>query len=443
MSKFIYPPVASRIKSLIHAGRFIKNPISIIDLALERYGSTYTFFMGGVQKAILTVDPLAARHVLQKHHKTYEKSAIVTDILGKYVGQGLLTAEGDFWLRQRRLIQPGFQKQRIESLRRLMKIEVDQCMEAWAVKAESSQPFDAYEEMNRLTFRIVASTLFSTSLEEHGLNRLSELISTLQSFIIREVRQPYKRWWFNVSGKTRRHLKMALGARDIIRAVIQERRKEENKPDDLLTMLLESVYEDTGEGMNDEQLIDECLILFVAGHETSANALSWMIYLLGKHPHMLEKIYHTPPEAGSAQIRNVIYETLRLYPPGWVVDRISLEEDQVLDFLLPKNTMWVIYIRGMHRNPKYWKAPNQFIPDRWSDTQLNKEAFMPFGAGPRLCIGEHFAMMEMELILSEILRRWHFRLLVDAVHEKPLVTLRPEEKVMISISRISDSPDNF
>ncbi len=437
MSKYVYPPVASRIKGLIHAGRFIKNPIGIIDGALKEYGSTYTFFMGGVQKAILTTDPKAVRHVLQKHHKTYEKSAIVTDILGKYVGHGLLTATGDYWLRQRRLIQPGFQKQRIESLRLLMQTEVDRCMKGWEQKAKSKQPFDAYEEMNQLTFRIVASTLFSTSLEEHGLLHLSELISTLQDFIIREVRQPYKRWWFKISGKIRQHLEMASGAREVIRAVIQDRKREQNKPDDLLTMLLESVYEDTGEGMDDEQLIDECLILFVAGHETSANALSWMIYLLGKHPDEMRRIKAASEPTRSVLLRNVIYETLRLYPPGWVVDRISLTVDQVLTYTLPVDTMWMIYIRGMHRNPSYWEVPDNFVPDRWSDPHLNKEAYMPFGAGPRLCIGEHFAMMEMELILSDILRLWDFQLLAEVVHEKPLVTLRPDEPILISIRSAS------
>jgi cytochrome P450 len=442
MSPNKYPPQASRIQSLINAGRFIENPIAIIDQAVESFGSTYTFFMGGVQKAVLTTDPKAARHILQKNHKAYEKSEIVTDILGKYVGQGLLTATGDYWLRQRRLIQPGFQKQRIEALRLLMKTEVDRCMRGWTEKAKLQESFDAYEEMNHLTFRIVASTLFSSSLEEHGLLQLSELISTLQSFIIREIRQPYKRWWLQISGQVRKHRDMAAGARQIILAVIQERRNQKDQPDDLLTMLLDSRYEDTGEGMDDETLIDECLIMFVAGHETSANALSWMIYLLGKHPEEVDRVKHANEENKSTFIRNIVFETLRLYPPGWIVDRISKSVDQVLDYTLPSETTWVIYIRGMHRNPQYWDQPDHFIPERWTNPDLNKEAYMPFGAGPRLCIGEHFAMMEMELIMSEILRLWNIELLVDVVHEKPLVTLRPQERVLISIHPINASRDN-
>lgn len=432
-SGYHLPPLASRVKYILRAGQFIKNPFPIIDDALERLGPTYTFYMGGIQKATLTIDPDAVKHVLQKHHRLYEKSAIVTDLLAKYTGRGLLTSTGAYWLKQRRLIQPGFHKRRIEALTALMQHEVDQCMDRWAAYAASGASFDAYVEMNRLTFRIVARTLFGTSLEEADLNRLSELVSTLQSFIVREVRQPYLRWWYKVHGDIRHHISLAHEARHIILNVIQQRKKSSERPDDLLTMLLESRYEDTGLGMDDQQLIDECLILFVAGHETSANALSWMIYCLGKHPDILRHLQNADNEGQARGIHNTVLETLRLYPPAWVVDRISLADDQVLDYSLPKGTIWIIYIRGMHRHPQYWEAPDQFIPERWNQPDINTDAFMPFGAGPRLCIGEHFAMMEMEMILTAIIRHWDFTLCNMDVHEKPLVTLRPLEPVLIQI----------
>jgi cytochrome P450 len=434
MSHSTYPPVASRIRSIINANRFIKNPLPILDLAVSKLGSTYAFYMGGFEKAILTIDPKAARYVLQKHHKAYEKSAIATDILARYVGKGLLTSTGEDWLRQRRLIQPGFQRRRIESLQTLMKTEVDDCMTQWMIHAANGVVLDAYREMNQLTFRIIARALFSDSIQEKDLAELSELISTLQAYIIKEVRQPHKRWWFKFSGITAKHVLLAKGARDLIRNVIRERRATTAWPDDLLTMLLETKYEDSGLGMDEEKLIDECLILFVAGHETSANALSWMIYLLGNHPVEYERLQKADPAVQPAMIRNVIEETMRLYSPAWVVDRISLEEDEVLGYKLPKGTVWVIYIRGMHRHPDYWDQPEQFIPDRWNDPNLNREAYMPFGAGPRLCIGEHFAMMEMQLILTTIVNRWNFKLISKEVQEKPLVTLRPGSEIYISVS---------
>ena len=185
--------------------------------------------------------------------------------------------------------------------------------------------------------------------------------------------------------------------------------------------------------MQDDQLIDECLILFVAGHETSANALSWMIYLLGKHQQEWRKLREATMEQAPALIRNVILETMRLYPPGWVIDRISMEDDVVEGFYLPKGTVWLIYIRGMHRHPEYWKDPDAFLPDRWNNEEIHREVYMPFGAGPRLCIGEHFAMMEMQMIMSAIVGRWDFRLLVEEVEEKPLVTLRPGAEIWVEI----------
>ena len=135
------------------------------------------------------------------------------------------------------------------------------------------------------------------------------------------------------------------------------------------------------------------------------------------------------------RIKNVIDETMRLYPPAWIVDRVSLEDDHVLDYHIPKGTMWLLYIRGMHRHPTYWSDPEQFIPDRWNDPDMGKEAYMPFGSGPRMCIGEHFALMEMQIILTEIVNRFDLTLLTKTISEKPLVTLRPLEPVLISIKR--------
>ncbi len=391
--------------------------------------------MGGIQKAVLTIDPVAVRHVLQKNHRIYEKSALVTDLLAKYTGRGLLTATGDMWLRQRRLIQPGFHRKRIEALQPLMQTEIDNWMSRWNDFADRHQAFDAYTEMNHLTFRIIGKALFSTSLDEHDLTTLSKLISTIQSHIVKEVRQPWIRWWYKLGGRIARHIQLAATARDIIRHVIRERRLIHDMPDDLLTMLLEAKYEDTDLGMEEEQLIDECLILFVAGHETSANALSWSLYLLGKNKDYLNRIQEADETQQPILIRQVILETLRLYPPAWVVDRISLQEDHVLDYTLPKGTVWIIYIRGMHRNPAYWDNAEVFSPDRWEGEDLHHEGYMPFGSGPRLCIGEHFALMEMQLILTSIIQHWDFNLEVKDVEEKPLVTLRPASEVLISIQR--------
>lgn len=461
MSSSTFPPTVPRYQSLLNVSKFIKNPFPVLDEAVDVFGKTYSFFMGGAQKAVLTVDADVIKQVLQKHHRLYEKSEIVTDILAKYVGKGLLTATGDQWLRQRRLIQPGFHRKRIEALESLMRIEIDACMEKWKLKSANNEKFDVYAEMNNLTFAIVARTLFSTSLEAAGLHDLSGLISTIQGFIVREVRQPYKRWWYNLTGQTKHHIALANSARELIRQNILQRKNQSEQPDDLLAMLLEARYEDNGQPMAEEQLIDECLILFVAGHETAANAMAWMMYLLGKHPAEWKKLREAANYelriselrlvgaddlrfAGASPattdktylntlLRNVVMETLRLYPPAWVVDRVSLEADDINEWHFPKGTTWIIYIRGMHRQPEYWPLPDQFIPERWDRPDVQKDAFMPFGAGPRLCIGEHFAMMEMQVILESIVKRFDFELKTAVVKDKPLVTLRPDRPILIQL----------
>jgi cytochrome P450 len=452
MSYDFFPPTVPRYRSILNVSKFIKNPFPVLDEAVDAFGKTYSFFMGGAQKAVLTVDAEIIKQVLQKHHRIYEKSEIVTDILAKYVGKGLLTNIGDQWLRQRRLIQPGFHRKRIESLESLMRIEIDACMEIWKIKSAQQEIFDVFVEMNKLTFAIVARTLFSTSLEASGLHQLSELISTIQDFIVKEVRQPYKRWWYALTGQTKHHVGLAHSARELIRQNITLRKNATEQPDDLLGMLLEARYEDTGQPMDEEQLIDECLILFVAGHETSANAMAWMIYLLGKHPAEWKKLREASKSVSSSfdsgfagaspastslastnVMRNVVLETLRLHPPAWVVDRVSLADDDINDWHFPKGTIWIIYIRGMHRQPEYWPLPDDFIPERWDRPDVQKDAFMPFGAGPRLCIGEHFAMMEMQVILESIVKCFDFELKTAVVKDKPLVTLRPDRPIMIQL----------
>lgn len=448
MSVYRYPPIIPRGPTLLKAARFIHNPIPILDEHVQNYGETYTFFMGGMRKSIVTADPQFVSHILQKNHRAYEKSALQTDILSQYIGHGLLTAKGDFWLRQRRLIQPGFHKQRLEGLTKLMVDEANEYFDQLAQRVgPKGMEVDIYTEMNILTFRIIAKTLFSTSLEEGRLKRLRWLIEHVQSFIIREVRQPFLHWWFVLSGQIKKHIQLAHQSFDIIGEMVDLRKNEEGKYSDLLDMLLEARYEDTGEGMSRQQLIEESLILFTAGHETSANALSWAIALLAQHPEhagqVEAEVQHilggremtTTDLSGLTYTKQVIQETMRLYPPAWVTDRVSLVDDSFGDFDIPAGTLYILYLYGLHRSPIYWENPDQFQPDRFSETKKDnfpKLAYKPFGAGPRLCIGNHFAMMEMQVILAEFWRRFQVELIAEP-EMAPMITLRPRGGVWVKI----------
>ena len=431
-----WPQAVPKYRSFANATKFISNPIPILSRQLEQYGDSYTFYMGGMKKSIVTADADFVQHVLQKGHRKYQKSYIQTETLAEYIGRGLLTAEGPYWLKQRRLIQPGFHRNTLAGLTALMRDEIEATLDQWPV---SDQPVNIYEMLNHLTFRIVARSLFSTDLDEHGLQELSDLITVVQEFIIREVRQPFFHWWFKMSGLIRKHIALAHNAQSIIQKVIDARRQAPSHADDLMNMLLAARYED-GSPMSDQQLIDESLILFVAGHETSANAMSWTLYLLCQYPEILEKLAAEISEVvGDKQInfedisrlqymRQVIEESMRLFPPAWVSDRVSIEDDEICGFSFPANTIVILYFYGLHHNPKYWDRPEEFNPDRF-DPKFNKErhpfAYAPFGGGPRLCIGNHFAMMEMQLMLAEIVRRFNFTMEQKALDLQPLVTLRP------------------
>lgn len=221
-------------------------------------------------------------------------------------------------------------------------------------------------------------------------------------------------------------------------------------------MLLETRYEDTGEGMTDQQLLEESLILFVAGHETSANALAWTWYILCQHPEVVEKIRaeiktvlgdQTPTFETITQLEylhQVIQESMRLYPPAWITDRIPIEDDECEGHFLPKDKIVGIYIYGVHHSPLYWPDPEKFDPARFTKEEIKNRpayAYLPFGGGPRFCIGSNFAMMEMQLILSRMIQRFDIELVPDQMIElSPLITLRPKNGIHVQVKQREIQP---
>ncbi len=438
------PPTVPRWISISRALNFVSNPIPILSQNLETYGPTYQFHIGGIKRGIVTCDARVIQHVLQKNHRNYHKSDIQRKILAQFVGYGLLTADGDFWLRQRRLIQPGFHRDRINNLTSLMQQEIRQFYDDLADKARSNPHQNIHREMHRLAFRIVAKTLFSTSIEETQLEQLASQITQLQAFIIKLVRQPYAKWWYRFSGEIKRHLEIAEQTRAVIRKIIRKRMLSGEVEDDLLQMLVESRYQDNGKPMSEGQVLDECLIIFVAGHETSANALSWAIQLLSTHPDSHQALLNEVStianldQIGSDEIhrlpctKQVIEESMRLYPPGWVLDRVAIEDDAVAGWKIAAGSTLFLYVYGAHHSAKYWSRPERFTPERFSENNRENQtafSYLPFGGGPRLCIGNHFAMLEMQLVLSQFVKRFAFSPHAKVVPVEPLITLRPKQGI--------------
>ena len=441
-------PQIPRWISLRNSLRFAHNPIPTLDQYVAEYGPTFEFYLGGMVKGMLTTDPGLAQHVLQKEHRKWRKSPIQTERLGHFLGNGLLTSDGDYWLRQRRLIQPGFHRKRLEGLTGIMNREIDDFLEQrFGPALAAGQPIDMSPMMMELAFRVVAKSLFTTDLNDEDLALLRDTVTVLQGFITRTFRQPYLIPWFHLSGQYRKHEALADRFDRIILKNIHARKSSGERCDDLLQMLLEARYEDTGEGMTDRQLTEESAILFVAGHETTANALSWTWYLLGQHPEVVELLRKEHEavlggrEPGFDDLprleytQQVIDEAMRLYPPAWITDRLCVEDDQYGDLPLPKGSRVVAYIYGIHRRPSLWEAPEAFRPERFS-RERRKEyhpfAYMPFGGGPRLCIGNNFALMEMQLVLVKMLRRYELESVPGFEPElQPLITLRPGNGVLM------------
>jgi cytochrome P450 len=410
--------------------------------SMARFGGTY-FVNLGMMRVIATQDPGLIEHVLKNNHRKYQKSAIQTDYLGRFLGKGLLTVNGDYWLKQRRLIQPGFHMDKVHALYGIMENTVSRFLKDFPIGT-----IDIYPLMHRLAFDMVIDTLFNVDVPADKRAKLGSFISEVQEFVIKDVRQPYNRWWFRLSGEMNANLKKAEGAREVIRFLIRQRTSSHSRYNDLLDMLLDARYEDTGEPMTETQVIDEILILLIAGHETTANALAWSLYLLAHNRDELQALRHATATISLNEVvmnpalSAVIKESMRLYPPAWISDRVALEDDVYNNHTIPKGTVIVSFYYGLHRDPKYWHAPATFQPARFlgEAEKSTKKNFYPFGAGPRLCIGNNFAMAEMSIFLQAFLKHFDVQPGNRAPVIRPLVTLRPDRVELRVQPRAEEAP---
>src|SRR5688500_5682318 len=285
MKNYQLPEGYTLLQSFVRTYKQVKDPIGSMAENMDKFGATYAVNLGS-KRLIATQDPGFIDYVLKTNHKNYFKSAILTEQLGRFLGKGLLTSNGEYWLKQRRLIQPGFHIDKIHALYAIIKKTIDQFL----LSFPTGEKVDVYPMMNTLAFEIVINTLFNIKVPPGTREELSRFITETQDFVIKDIRQPHKSWWFKLSGEVRDNLRKAAGARRIIQSIITTRKNSGQKFNDLLDMLLDARYEDTGLPMAESQVIDEILILLIAGHETTANALSWTLYLLAHHRIELEKL---------------------------------------------------------------------------------------------------------------------------------------------------------
>jgi cytochrome P450 len=438
---------------LAKSRQIYKDPLPFHRDNFQKYGNTFKISPKPGLMIHFTCDEKITQHILQKNQKNFHKSSLQTEDLGKYIGHGLLTENGEKWRANRKLIQPAFYKKSISSLMKTM----DQVIDEELDKIKLDHVTDVYSVFNDLAFKVVARSLFDLAdidnLEDK-ISRLQFITEKAQKTLIKELRIPWMKWYFDrewLSGeKSIPHaLDLIEEGRDILRNIINNRRKSDRAPGDLLDMLLHSTYED-GSYMEDDQLIDEILVLFIAGHETTANALSFAAQLLAHHPETILKankeIIHLNNEdlmkglMDMPYIKQCVEETLRLYPPAYVTDRVALEADSCENIEIKKGSIWLVSFYEMHRRKDLWDEPETFNPDRFESSKAKeyRDFYFPFGAGPRMCVGNNFAVFEMVLVIARMLERFDITPVHDQIDYHPLITLKPRGADLIFKKR-SDS----
>lgn len=436
-------PEVSFFRFLRHSGRIVKNPLPFHHKNFEEKGDTFRLKIGLARSVIFSRDARLLEYVLQKNHKNYIKSEIQTKDLAKYVGKGLLTSDGEHWRRQRKLIQPAFHKKQLANLLNSIKAAIN----AEFNKIKEGGEIDIFPVFNDLAFQVVVQSLFTGAASQKEIDRLQYITEENQKMLVRELRQPYLRWYFRASGKLGKYLQLTSESRDILRAIVSRRRQSGKKPGDLLDMLLKAEYDD-GSFMDDEQLIDEILILFVAGHETTSNALTFTCELLAMYPIWQEKIFEEACRLRSEDLdlmsfvsqskitQHVIEEAMRMYPPAYFMDRVNIEADEFEGVKFPPGSNLLFSLYEIHRHPELWEKPDEFRPERFAEggKQYSSQYF-PFGAGPRKCIGNNFAMFEMIIAISEFISRYRIISVSNNIEIKPLITLKPENAFLRIIKR--------
>jgi cytochrome P450 len=423
--------------------------VQVLAQYTKTFGDTFRIYLGGLKEAIITIDPAVIGHVLKTNAENYQKSEIQVKRMGHFLGKGLLTTHGEAWRTQRRLIQKGFDRKQLDALSSIMQDSLADSMRDFDRQVQSG-PVDIYPQLMKITFAMVARSLFGARLKDEDIDLVSHTICTVQEFIVQQTLQPYLNPWFAASGKLRKHEDMRTGADAILMEYIKKRRNEP-PGNDLLQTLMDARYSD-GEGMPDKLVLSESMQLLVAGHETSSNALSWLFYLLSSRPDCLERVRQEfdavlgdrPLNHGDVPkfefTTQVIQEGLRLYPPFWMIDRMAVADDKAGDLVIPRGSMVIVYVYGAHHAPRYWENPENFDTERF--TKANEKSrtpftYLPFGGGPRGCIGGNYAMLQILMILSDLLRKYDFQLAPgQTIEARPMVILRPKHGIRMTFTPV-------
>lgn len=443
------PPITGLRDTLRVFREFSRDPLGRLMRLHDEYGDTVQISGGGISN-VFTRDPEVMHEVMVKQAVHFGKDKDYTDPqkgMAAFLGNGLLTSNGDFWRRQRKLVAPSLHTRRIESYAQTISDYTVQGVTGWRDGAR----LDISAEMKHITLRIVGKSLFNAEVEADS-KMVAGAMDVFQDLMMNMPLAMLPAWIPTPLRLRARGAKRNLD--QMVYRLINERRASDEDYGDLLSMLLMAETED-GERMSDQQARDEIVTLFLAGHETTANTLNWTWMLLAQHPEAEARLHaeldtvlegRTPTLADLKNLpytEMVIKESLRLYPPAWTYSRLALNDVEVAGYTIPAGTTVGIHAYAAHRNPALWDDAEAFIPERFDPAnadQLPRHAYVPFGGGPRICIGYAFALMEAQLMLATIASR--YRLLLSpgqTVEMLPLITLNPKGGLPMTVqSRRTD-----
>lgn len=410
------------------------------------------YFRVASRRSMLLSHPDDIEQVLVAENRRFVKNYALI-FLRPLLGKGLLLNEGAAWLRQRRLIQPAFSKARVESYAPAMVECAARMLDSWCERGEQATERDLFAAISHLTMEIAGRTLLGVEVTGQHAEMSRELDAVMFDFLARfgsPLRVPD---WLPTPQNLR--LRGTIARMDkILQGLIEQRRSEGAGGIDFLSLLLSARDEEDGRGIDDRQIRDEVMTMFLAGHETTATALSWTCYLLARHPEVQERVHaeaiavcgNRGPEVADmprlAYCERVIKEAMRLFPPAYVIGRRPMADITIGKHFIPANTNVLMSQWIVHRDPRWFPDPLRFHPDRWSEDavgRLPKYAYFPFGGGPRVCIGNGFAIFEAVLVLAMIGARYQLELLSnEPVRLQPAVTLRPGEPIRVRVRRRSE-----
>jgi len=418
--------------------------LAFITSLARTYGDLVTYRIGG-ETIFLVNDPAEVKDILVTQNRNFTKSRGLERVK-RLLGNGLLTSEGAEHLRQRRLMQPAFHRERIAGYGETMVMYADRARSGW----REGETRDIAQEMMRLTLSIAGKTLFDVDIEKQAEEVGEAMNDVMESFWTSML--PFADFLERMPIPKLRRARMARARLDrIIYAMIAERHASGRDHGDLLSMLLDAQDEEAGgRRMTDTQVRDEAMTILLAGHETTANALTWTWYLLSQTPAVEAKLHDEVdrvlqgrrPGVGDLAslpfVEKVVTEAMRLYPPAWVIGRRAIAAYPIGGYVAPARTIMMMSPYLLHHDPRYFPEPDRFHPDRWTPefkAALPPFAYFPFGGGPRRCIGESFAWMELVLVVASIAQKWKLRLVPGhPVELRPVVTLRTKHGMKMALA---------